>query len=174
MNHDDRIFLSELSKEMRNQDTFGTRKPIFWTVTDEVWVRDIEEGELYFRVDEEEYDAEDFMDYLANHADELGFDEEQLEDLYWDIHICENSPCQLAREWEECFKDVEIYGLRKERRIVKNTLFLTQKACRQHIEDNAHNYRNPLAFCWHAHRSPEVERLFELIENTDWQAVCEN
>lgn len=171
MNPEDRTFLCDLSEEMRNQDTFATRKPVFWVVTEERPVRDIEEGGLRFLVDSQEYSAEEFEEYLADHAEDLGLDEEQIQDLSWDIYFYGDSPYVLALEWKDRLEGVEIYGIRKERKPVQNTFFLTRKACLQHIEENAHHYINPAPYCCHAWRSPEVERLFTLIENIDWQQI---
>ena len=43
--------------------------------------------------------------------------------------------------------------------------FLTEKACREHIEKNHYHYsKDAVPYCTHAWRNPEMELIIELLE----------
>lgn len=53
--------------------------------------------------------------------------------------------------------------------IKPDTLFLTRSAAEQHLAHNAHHYsKNAITYAMTAWRSPDVERLFWLLQNIDF------
>ncbi len=50
-------------------------------------------------------------------------------------------------------------------------IFMTKAACEEHIAKYGYNYSNPRSYAITAVRSPEIERLWDIIEQTDWE--CE-
>lgn len=58
-------------------------------------------------------------------------------------------------------------------RVVEETLFLTKKEAIAHIESNRHHYNKPRTYVQTAYRSPQVERLWEILRSIDWESlVC--
>ena len=54
--------------------------------------------------------------------------------------------------------------------VVDEAVFLTKKACMEHIKKNAHNYNDPHTYVMTAFRCPEYERLLKILKETDWAA----
>ena len=54
--------------------------------------------------------------------------------------------------------------------VVDEAVFLTKKACTEHIKKNAHNYNDPHTYVMTAFRCPEYERLLKILKETDWAA----
>ena len=50
---------------------------------------------------------------------------------------------------------------------VFNNSFLTEKACREHIECNRHHYRNPVDYLNYAFRNPEMEKLLRILSKIE-------
>ena len=50
-------------------------------------------------------------------------------------------------------------------------VFLTKKACLEHIEKYGYNYSEPKPYALTAYRCPEYERLLKIITETDWEAM---
>ncbi|MDD3338448.1 MAG: hypothetical protein PHS82_06275 [Lachnospiraceae bacterium] len=50
----------------------------------------------------------------------------------------------------------------------EDALFLTKKACKEHIEKYGYNYKQPHTYVMTACQCPEYEKLLEVIKNTDW------
>lgn len=59
----------------------------------------------------------------------------------------------------------------KQNSICENTLFLTKSECKKHIELNHYHYNNPHSYAMTAWRSPQVEKLYEVLKSTDWEKV---
>jgi len=50
-------------------------------------------------------------------------------------------------------------------------MFLTKKECEDHIERNGYNYSEPHSYAMTAFRSPQVEKLYDVLQNTDWESL---
>lgn len=46
-----------------------------------------------------------------------------------------------------------------------NNVFLTEKACEEHIRLNKHNLKNPVSYVDHAYRNREMDRLINILKN---------
>jgi len=51
--------------------------------------------------------------------------------------------------------------------MVNADVFFTEKACRQHIEENKHHYRNPMDYLNFAFRNPEIETLLGILSKIE-------
>lgn len=61
-----------------------------------------------------------------------------------------------------------IYNVHK---IVENTLFITKKAADKYLERFRYNHKKGThSYAMTAIRSPEIEKLWEIIKTTDWEA----
>lgn len=65
------------------------------------------------------------------------------------------------KEFAPCFIEYR-------RELVRGPVFLTKKAAEVHIAKYGHNYSNPNPYAMTALRSPEIEFLWKLIEETEW------
>lgn len=64
-----------------------------------------------------------------------------------------------------------IYYYRDREEIVQDTMFLTLRECKEHIEANNYHYHNPHPYAMTAWRSPQVERLYKILQETDWDKI---
>lgn len=55
--------------------------------------------------------------------------------------------------------------------IVPDTMFLTLRECEEHIKRNHYHYRQPHPYAMTAWRSPQVEKLYEILENVDFDKL---
>lgn len=61
---------------------------------------------------------------------------------------------------------------RRVERVVPDTFFLTLRECREYISRNRHNlFDDPHPYAMTAVRSPQVERLWKVLQATDWQSA---
>jgi hypothetical protein len=73
-------------------------------------------------------------------------------------------------EYSEDTYNVGYYKYRE--KIVENTMFLTLRECKEHIAINKHHYSDKVhSYAMTAWRSPQVARLYKILENTDWDSI---
>jgi hypothetical protein len=166
MNEDDIKFLAELSKEMNEQETDGQADPIFWVVaqTERIWniKSDFDADGICIIMDECEFDnLDEFVEGLVN--------EGYLKEDNTDFTTYEEVIDALAPDIRDLCYTVN-YRENKNS-IVEGTLFLTKKECQEHINKNYYHYNNPHTYGMSAWRSPEVERLFKILKDTDWNSL---
>lgn len=188
LNDKDIKFLMELQKEMNTQDTTETAEPRFWVIKGSKLVRDDEcptdfdvvtDGECKGAGTKEtvEYvneqifaDLNDDEDYemviddagqlkIVSREDGEVFEYETLEemnDFFFDIG------------WE----DTHLVGYSKKPFVYPNTMFLTEKEAREHLERNHYHYSDDAhTYCMCAWRSPEVERLWKILREVKWDEL---
>lgn len=190
---EDLEFLKELQKEMNTQDHCGNASPRFWVIKgserecgvaegyedgffiacdgDEVF-SNIEEAFEYF---EEEIDKIAKVEYIDEENKKAGFYlYKEEDDDEWDFEI---TSVEDALDWLETYDSPVAYELVRYRNIEKiysDTMFITQKAAEEHLKINAHNYSaDAHTYCMTAVRSPEVEKMYEIIQTIDWNKVKE-
>lgn len=61
----------------------------------------------------------------------------------------------------------------KEECIVENTMFLTLREAQEHIQRNGYHYTDPHTYGMTAWRSPQVERLYEILHEVDFSQLLE-
>lgn len=177
MKKQDIEFLKDLQHEMLTQDTVCQANPRFWVVREKRRSYGIEDG--FEDGIEVVWDSET----LARDLKELyEFLKEDKEDL--DIQYCENyvsidgenfydikDLVGYMKEELEYNDDLYIANYREDYVIVPDTMFLTKRECEEHIERNHYHYSEPHSYAMTAWRSPQVEKLFDVIMNTNWNKV---
>lgn len=182
MNAEDREFLKSLQHEMLTQDTVCQASPRFWVVMQTVrdyWVDDgadgmfvSEDGECVF--EEEGSRWSELAEWLGGldgvtecHSEFCGVELTYNEETYFVDEV--SSLRDFLNDHTPNTYTVGEYRDRQE--ICQNTFFLTLRECRAHIEANRHHYTKPHTYAMTAWRSPQVKRLFEILEKTDWDQV---
>lgn len=184
MKREDIEFLKELQNEMLTQDTVGQANPRYWVVkhkvrhygvdrdyhecNGEILVSDngdiIAENldELYSFLKEYEYEDSDFA-IIKNH-DNLKIIKLPYKTEYYIYNLTDFYEMMDELNFDSMY--VSYYNEKYE--IVENTMFLTLKECKNHIESNNYHYNDAIPFAMTAWRSPQVSRLYEIIQNTNW------
>lgn len=177
-------FLSELSDELATQDHCCQASPRYWAVMQDIWYPcryghqdryDMYDGECCESSDVESV-AKEFVEdivgesagigHLASELENSGIDIRVKSDGSWSIEI-DNEP--EAAEFLACKKPhLEAIPMARMEVIAHGTMFLTLRECEEHIASNAHHYDNPHPYAMTAFRAPQVEKLMEIIEGTDW------
>ena len=178
INKKDIEFLSHLQHEINTQDTVSQADPRFWVVmetvrewgynpdyADDCCICDSDNGEYYGETLEEMLNQ-----FIENDGYHISY---TVGDFWIEIDgydfkimtfkdICEYMHIAFDRDdLSVCYyKDIE--------RIVPDTMFLTKRECEEHIERNHYHYNNPHSYAMTAWRSPQVERLYEILHNVDW------
>lgn len=187
MKKEDIDFLKELQHEMLTQDTVCQADPRFWVVMQTVrdyWVNDTNDVDGIFIYSRESGKIE-FEDEWNKLADWIYNLEEVDECTYEDDIIYvnyDNSAYEI--EYIDELKDFlndynkgnyEVGYYRNRDEIVKNTMFLTIRECKEHIEANRHHYNSSAhSYAMTAWRSPQVERLYKILQNTNWNELKED
>lgn len=58
--------------------------------------------------------------------------------------------------------------------IQRNTMFLTLREAKEHIKRNHYHYANPCAYAMTAWRSPQVEKLYEILHEVDFAQLLDD
>jgi hypothetical protein len=184
MKIEDKEFLKSLQHEMLTQDTVCQANPRFWVVMQTVrdyWVDDNIDGIAIFDQDacETVFEGElqDIVDWIKEEFDvvtkcEYGgcFLEITCEDEN-EYYISDISEIRDFLE-EYSPKTYSVCNYRNRSEIVENTMFLTLRECKEHIERNKHHYNSTAhSYAMTAWRSPQVSRLYEILEKTDWENI---
>lgn len=171
-------FLKALQKEMVTQDNDSQANPRFWVVGDYEWRVAAEgcgERTGYFCFDL----CENRTLTLRELADELHehLEEDENEDLdYANLKEYEDDSWELTDLVEDLLDDLG-YDYTKheesfEHIIHPNTFFLTKSEAKKHIELNHYHYSSKAhTYAMTAWRSPQVEKLYAILEETNWDAL---
>lgn len=182
LNKEDIKFLRNLQHEMNTQDTVGQSDPRFWVVMQtvrECWIdndNDVD-GVFIYDADSCETVFEDEWNKLpkwirdnvegivkAEHTYGGIEIEDEYEDYYYIQSIIDLREFLKEKGFDEYY--TSCYVDRDE--IVKDTMFLTKRECEEHIKRNHYHYNKPHPYAMTAWRSPQVEKLYEILHNVDW------
>lgn len=147
--------LMELSEEVTTQDNRATAMPYFFQVQTKektpafegngtkCWVYDGSEIETEEEIKEaifeyKEWDLEEDIDIKTY---------ESLSDFQREVILGSAGWQQYNYEITEKYSNA----------------FLTEKACKKHIELNKHHYNNPVDFLSHAFRNPDMELIYGFL-----------
>lgn len=165
-------FLKELGKEMREQDTDSQASPRFWTLRDYEWQETTsgyhDRVVIYLPWDQDTYGVAEAVERILEGEIELS--DEQLDELR-----SMDSSDDNARDIVEWMNENVSYliNLRYEEKIafvVPNTFFLTKREAKEHIKNNYYHYTEEVhTYGMTAWRAPQVERLFEILEEVEWE-----
>ena len=159
-------FLIDLQTKLKYQEEHDNdyqAAPRFWVVAENKREYGIDpdygDGEVVCCVDGGTWDTpEDFIDYLVDNEyisrDDIETNNEYDFKEIFDILDSSNFyTCGYRDNYDV---------------IAPNTMFLTKDSAKKHIELNHYHYSQPHTYAMTAWRSPEVERLFKILEETDW------
>lgn len=176
-------FAKELQHEMLTQVNQGQAAPRYWavrTVEEEVGNECVYDYRKVLDEDYEEIVLEDgtivkSMEEMSKwlnenyglNAESDGYSVEVGMEIFFDLKTL------LEYIAEEYGEKLQIAYCRTVHKVQENTMFLTQRACKKHIDENKNNYRNPHPYAMTAWRAPETERIIEIIEKLNWDALLE-
>lgn len=174
MNQEQVKFLVNLQKELKTQENDWQASPRYWAVKDykkEIGNEDYHNGEI---------------SYFHNDGDAVEFENlKELKEFLYDYEFHEADDClaELLEDDETDFEtlwdylentdsDFESLFMTEVAFIVPNTFFITKEECKRHIEANRHHYTSKAhTYAMTAWRSPQVERLWELLETADFEKI---
>ncbi|OSA95655.1 UNVERIFIED_ORG: hypothetical protein B2H93_04340 [Clostridium botulinum] len=172
-------FLKNLQHEMLTQDTVGQADPRFWAVMETKRRYGIDDKYGYdgsVIIGDEGEECEIDMNSIYNwiqkdleiecfyNGKDIIIEENILsdvEDVINYLNICTNGIYTICN-----YKDEDI--------IVQNTMFLTLRECEEHIKRNSYHYTKPHPYAMTAWRSPQVERLYKILQETNWNKLKED
>lgn len=180
MQKQDIDFLIDLQNEMLTQDTVCQAHPRFWVVREKRRSYGIEDG--FDDGTEVVWDGETLAGNLKELYEYLEENEEDIDIEYCEEHVIINADKSI------CFYNIEdlvdymikelnyndglyLVNYRDEYVIVPDTMFLTKRECEEHIKKNHYHYREPHSYAMTAWRSPQVEKLFDVIMETNWDLI---
>lgn len=175
-------FLKELQHEMLTQDNVGQAAPRFWAVAGTVKEYGYETGWQdggSIKIDCETIieDIEEIYEYLLEHHSSIPYKLEDDVISYYDsdeeewVELRElDDICEFLQEHGE--DEAELIGYKEVSKVFENTMFLTNKSCKEHIESNYYHYpEDAHSYAMTAWRSPEVEKLWSILERINWDEV---
>ena len=196
MKKEDIEFLKKLSEAMRTQEHDCQAAPRFWVVAQSVkeYVGEdygshvdlvTEDGDTVI----ENANVKNVVDYfMKEYSDEVKERRITINHTssYCEIFVLDKE--NEEAEEEETLFDVDdvirffeehdiisdsyyrtIYYNINDASICPDTMFITKESCKNHIRLNGYHYHNPHTYAMTAWRSPEVEKLWKLLEETDWE-----
>ena len=193
ISQEDIEFLKRLQLDMNTQDTTGTADPRFWVIKGSESVVDNENpDELVLQVDGCTITSttEETVKYLNDNIlsdcninrenckigkgcilDFILMYTEDGEEEYEDL-IVEEVNEFLANNG---YDDVRIVGISFRPVVYPNTMFLTEKEAREHLERNHYNYSEDAhTYCMCAWRTPEVWWLWKILQEVKWDELRQN
>ena len=196
MKKEDIEFLKKLSETMKTQEHDCQAAPRFWVVAQSVkeYVGEdygshvdlvTEDGDTVI----ENANVKNVVDYfMKEYSDEVKERRITINytPSYCDIFVLDKENGE-AEEEETLFDVDDVIRFFEEHDIISDsyyrtvcynindasicpdTMFITKESCKNHIRLNGYHYHNPHTYAMTAWRSPEVEKLWKLLEETDWE-----
>lgn len=184
--NEDIQFLINLQKELKHQSEYDNdcqAAPRFWTV-----------GDFKMSPANEDYDTIDHVSHFHNDGDYVEFNTvEELKEFLEDYIYSEDDDSEEMIELREALDDehtefdslwdfvidshnsdgyFDSVPVKKEHIIKQNTMFLTKAEAKLHIELNHYHYTSEAhTYAMTAWRAPQVERLWNILENFDWSKI---
>lgn len=190
INVDDLGFLEQLQHELNTQPHLCQADPRFWVIRDYEYREaaendEIDAVELFEGGEGETMSLEEAV--MRAYKDELDFGgEDHAKEWLGDkwLKLDENGAVQPQYLLADTFKDVvEDYAehnmmkcvfLTKQWKIVANTMFLTLREAKDHLETNYYHYTNEArTYAMTAWRSPDVAQLIKLLHEVDFNELSE-
>lgn len=158
---EDIAFLKDLQHELNTQETDCQADPRFWVINETKRTWGFENGYaddvVACNCNGDSWETpEEFLNYLI-HNDYLS--REQINEEY-DYDFDEILTILGNSDFFTC-------GYKDEDTIVPDTLFLTKRACQEHINRNSYHYDHPHTYAMTAWRSPEFEKFMTLFKSAD-------
>ena len=161
-------FLRDLKHELNTQSSRMTANPRFYQIRDKRFVKD-DENFSHFSLSLE---GEEIGIY---EADDKGFKKMKEFLLGWVLDKQEIQKRETLtnlktlgefeeREILEILECELVYGCYE---YVYLNAFLTEKACKEHLKNNQHNYLEATDYLSHALRNPELNQLLEILSKIE-------
>ena len=185
----DRNFLINLQKELLTQTTDGNADPRYWgvKVKKRIYGFDSDYADGWEVVDAGAVctvgDANNIASVIKEAILDYGFSTDDFDednDKYTygfmdnidDVVLRMNEVARLhdCGDINDSCNYFDVSYFRDIYEVVDEAVFLTKKACMEHIKKNAHNYNDPHTYVMTAFRCPEYERLLKILKETDWAA----
>lgn len=181
MNKEDIKFLKNLQYEMLTQDTVGQANPRFWVIIDKIKHYGIDSDYGYDGVEILSDGGEIIATNLKELYEFLIDNDEIIVELLNENHLkIIKKPymseynvydldgfMDIADEFD--YDSLNITYYKEDYKIVENTLFLTLNECKKHISNNNYHYNQPSPYAMTAWRSPQISKLYAILENTNWE-----
>lgn len=187
MKKEDIKWLSQLQSAMKNQHNDYQASPRFWTVGHYKWelAREGEGDRLsYYDSNAAHYGSvESLREEFYEELDVMRKEGMTEEEILVELGLSDDSPAlddfDVVRdddyEFIEIYKiyieDVDCFDERKVHVCNNDTFFLTKEECQRHIESNHYHYLEPHTYARTLFRCPTMEKLMNIIEETDWNKV---
>lgn len=181
MKNEDLDFLINLQKELLEQNDkykLYQADPIYVGIKDyqfEVRPEDLAEEKHVIYSGESEYDMGEFIEYLFNDYElkDINTPKDEIIDSLRDCDTTDN----LREVIDKYFSDIDssdydIYYVEKVGHLAENCCFITWADAVEHLKYNKHHYSadaHPYAMT--AFRSPQLERLLEIVKTTEWEMI---
>lgn len=182
INKQDIEFLKSLQHEMLTQDNVGQASPRFWVIMQTERVYGIEDGygvsgsEILYEYESIGESFNDLLDWVRENCEDL-----YIENDGGDIHIYDygHDLIDIVCDTEDLLNllNDKIGGFTtvnyKNTDVIKaDTMFLTLRECEEHIKRNYYHYNSTAhPYAMTAWRSPQVEKLYEILENVDFDKL---
>ena len=158
-------FLSNLKHELNTQSSRMTANPRVYQVRHEKFQADVNEEGDYFQA-EHEGEVLGIFEWNQEGVEKLKFIlRENTDD--GDIETLEEIGNISLENLEN--ENIGLYCVNGDFKNVYSNAFLTEKACREHIECNRHHYRNPVDYLNYAFRNPEMKKLLEILSKIEFE-----
>ncbi len=191
-------FLKELQKEMNTQDTVCQADPRFWVVaTDkykEMGTIDSFDGTELYDSNAAEVACEGDIASIIEYVNENYEDELKKTGIVFTVNnenryeVCVENVDNKIFEEKVFYDSDDLLNFLQEYNILTdsyeltyysyvhhnyfNTMFLTNKSCKEHIKSNYYHYADDAhSYAMTAWRSPEVEKLFKILQEVDWDKI---
>lgn len=181
MKNEDLDFLINLQKELLEQNEkykLYQADPIYVGIMDYQWdvvPEDLAEETHVYCFGEAEYGIDDFVHYLFENY-KLKKTDTPVNEIIDDIKDC-NTTDDLRTVIDEYFSDIdssdyELIYVRRVGHIAQNTCFITWADAVEHLKMNKHHYSTDAhPYAMTAFRSPQLEKLLEIIKTTGWRMM---
>lgn len=193
LRNEDIRFLQALQREMNTQDTLGQADPRFWVIKgrEKLYVSDVDDYVLLLNGTEVASSFEDAASYVSSEAFTAdttikaaaeyrhsfvfgGILSVRSEDLPGWEDLTFYSMEELV-EWLNEYLQAETYSAvpyMEQSRFYADTFFLTRKEALEHLKKNHYHYaKDAHTYAMTAWRAPDVERLYGILEESDFEDV---
>lgn len=147
-------YLMKLSSELNTQNHRGTAMPYFFQIQTKEEVPAAEGCSIEaWYYDGSKIETEEIMETIFEYK-EWNMESKEDVDKYNDFD---------SYEIEEMLEDMGFYKVNYEISEKYENAFLTEKACKEHIQANYYHYREPIDYLSFAFRNPELEMVFKFL-----------
>ncbi|OPA22788.1 hypothetical protein BHL53_20720 [Bacillus cereus] len=172
-------FLKDLQQELKTQETDGNAAPRFWVIKDYRFVpgnENYDSGHVEHFFNDGDYvkfsrfsDLKEFLEeYFEDEIEEVKNLQELLNDENENFYELWE---YVENNMNECGYFSTVF-VKEEDFIMPDTMFLTKEEAKRHLELNKHHYTSKAhTYAMTAWRAPKVERLLNILETFDWDAI---